>query len=37
MMPYMMPNRFVYVDELPLTPNGKVNRKLLLKEVNGDA
>lgn len=35
MMPYMMPQRFVYLDALPLTPNGKVDRKRLIKEVNG--
>ncbi|KRL03063.1 D-alanine--poly(phosphoribitol) ligase subunit DltA [Liquorilactobacillus capillatus] len=35
MMPYMMPQRFVYLDSLPLTPNGKVDRKCLIKEVNG--
>ena len=34
MMPYMMPQRFVYLDTLPLTPNGKVDRKCLIKEVN---
>lgn len=26
---YMIPARFVYLDELPLTPNGKVDRKAL--------
>lgn len=34
-MDYMIPQRFVYVEELPLTPNGKVDRKFLINEVNG--
>ncbi|MCO7199082.1 non-ribosomal peptide synthetase [Pseudoalteromonas sp. OANN1] len=26
---FMVPARFVFIDELPLTPNGKVNKKML--------
>lgn len=33
-MEYMIPQRFVYVDNLPLTPNGKIDRKGLINEVN---
>lgn len=33
-MPYMMPSRFVYVDELPINQNGKVDIKKLIAEVN---
>ena len=33
-MDYMIPQRFVYVDQLPLTPNGKIDRKGLINEVN---
>ncbi|MGX7023608.1 D-alanine--poly(phosphoribitol) ligase subunit DltA [Vagococcus hydrophili] len=33
-MDYMIPQRFIYVDQLPLTPNGKVDRKWLINEVN---
>lgn len=33
-MEYMIPQRFVFVENLPLTPNGKVNRKQLIEEVN---
>ena len=33
-MDYMIPQKFVYVDQLPLTPNGKIDRKRLINEVN---
>lgn len=33
-MPYMMPQRFVYRRELPLSANGKVDIKALIQEVN---
>ena len=33
-MDYMIPQKFVYVDQLPLTPNGKIDRKRLMNEVN---
>ena len=33
-MDYMMPNKWIYVDQLPLTSNGKVDRKGLMNEVN---
>ena len=33
-MDYMIPQRFVYVDQLPQTPNGKIDRKGLINEVN---
>nr|WP_218841886.1 D-alanine--poly(phosphoribitol) ligase subunit DltA [Lacticaseibacillus absianus] len=34
MMPYMIPQRFVYRDSLPVTANGKVAIKQLIAEVN---
>lgn len=34
MMPYMIPQRFIYRDTLPLTQNGKVAVKALISEVN---
>jgi D-alanine--poly(phosphoribitol) ligase subunit 1 len=33
-MDYMIPQKFVYVEQLPLTPNGKIDRKGLMNEVN---
>ncbi len=33
-MPYMIPQRFVYVAQLPRTANGKIDRKGLINEVN---
>ncbi len=33
-MPYMIPQRFEYLEELPLTPNGKIDRKALMAQVN---
>lgn len=33
-MDYMIPQRFIYVDELPRTANGKIDRKGLMNEVN---
>ena len=33
-MPYMIPQRFVYQDSLPISQNGKVDIKAVIKEVN---
>lgn len=33
-MDYMIPQKFVYVDQLPRTANGKIDRKGLMNEVN---
>ena len=33
-MPYMIPQRFVYQDKLPISQNGKVDIKAVIKEVN---
>ena len=34
-MDYMIPQRFVYVEQLPRSANGKIDRKGLINEVNG--
>ena len=33
-MPYMIPQKFVYVSQLPRTINSKIDRKALIAEVN---
>lgn len=33
-MEYMIPQKFVYVEQLPRTMNGKIDRKCLISEVN---
>lgn len=33
-MPYMIPQRYVYCDALPISQNGKVDIKAVIKEVN---
>lgn len=33
-MPYMIPQRFVYRDEMPISQNGKVDLKAVIKEAN---
>ena len=33
-MPYMIPQRYVYRDALPISQNGKVDIKTVIKEVN---
>lgn len=33
-MEYMIPQKFIYVEQLPLTANGKIDRKGLINEVN---
>lgn len=33
-MPYMLPQRFVFKDSLPISQNGKVDIKAVIKEVN---
>lgn len=33
-MPYMIPQRFIYRDSLPISQNGKVDIKAVIKEVN---
>lgn len=36
LMPYMMPQRFIYRQSLPTNVNGKIDIKSLIKEVNGN-
>ena len=33
-MPYMLPQRFIFQDEMPISQNGKVDIKQVIKEVN---
>ena len=33
-MPYMIPQRYLYQDALPISQNGKVDIKAVIKEVN---
>ena len=33
-MPYMIPQRYIYQDALPISQNGKVDIKAVIKEVN---
>ena len=33
-MDYMIPQKYIYVEQLPLTSNGKIDRKRLINEVN---
>ncbi|MCC3236921.1 hypothetical protein LLE95_04530 [Pediococcus acidilactici] len=34
MMEYMVPNRFIFVEELPQTANGKIDIKSMIARVN---
>ncbi|MCT6807456.1 MAG: D-alanine--poly(phosphoribitol) ligase, partial [Bombilactobacillus sp.] len=34
LMPYMIPQRYVYRETLPVSQNGKVDIKAVIKEVN---
>ena len=33
-MPYMIPQKYVFCEQLPRTANGKLDRKRLIQEVN---